>query len=445
MADWRAMGAAALGRGIAAGRIDPRALTEAYLAAIAGEDPDGQVYARLTPERARDEAAAAAVRAAGGRLSGPLDGVPISWKDNIDTAGVATEAGTRLLAGRVPEADAPVLAAATAAGLVCLGKTHLSEIAFSGLGHNPITATPPNALDAARVPGGSSSGAAVSTARGLAAAGIGTDTGGSVRIPAAWNGLVGLKTSVGRLPTLGVVPLAPSLDTVGPLARSVEDAGLLFRAMAGEAERPLPEAVRPAALLVPQALVVEDVDADPRAAFEAALDRLARAGLAPARTAAPEITEAFRTVAEVSPLVTSEAWDVWGARIAAAPGVVDPRIEARVRLGEGASPEADARARQVYRRLGASLAARIEAEGPLAMPSVASLPPRTDAIVADEIAYTAANLRALRNTRLANLLGLSAITLPLPEPMTGLMLLDGPDREDRLIAHALWIEARLAG
>ena len=199
MQDWRWMTAADLGRGIAAGVIDPVDLTEVYLAAIDAHEHRDRIYARVTHDRARAEAKAAAVRAASGFRRGPLDGVPVSWKDLFDSAGIGTEAGTALLAGRVPTRDAKVLETATAAGLVCLGKTHMSEIAFSGLGLNPITATPPCVNDAGAVAGGSSSGAAASVAFGLAAAGIGTDTGGSVRIPAAWNDLVGLKTSHGRL------------------------------------------------------------------------------------------------------------------------------------------------------------------------------------------------------------------------------------------------------
>ncbi|MDH3264989.1 MAG: amidase family protein, partial [Paracoccaceae bacterium] len=200
MDDWRKMSAGDLGRGIASGGIDPVELAEAFLEAIAAHPDASRIYARTTPERARAEAKAAAERARAGHRRHPLDGVPISWKDLFDSAGVATEAGSALLAGRVPVADAAVLANATAQGSVCLGKTHLSELAFSGLGLNPITATPPNVNDPAAVPGGSSSGAAASVAFGLAAGAIGSDTGGSVRIPAAWNDLVGLKTSVGRLP-----------------------------------------------------------------------------------------------------------------------------------------------------------------------------------------------------------------------------------------------------
>ena len=179
MADaWRAMTAGDLGRGIGAGKIDPVDLTEAYLAAIAAHPDGARIYARTTPRRARAMAMAAAGRAKAGTRIGLLDGVPLSWKDLFDAAGTACEAGSALLAGRVPARDAEVLANATAQGLVCLGKTHMSELAFSGLGLNPVTATPPCVNDPLAVPGGSSSGAAVSVGFGLAAAAIGSDTGG---------------------------------------------------------------------------------------------------------------------------------------------------------------------------------------------------------------------------------------------------------------------------
>ncbi len=162
MQDWRWKTAAELGRGIGAGEIDPTALVEVYLEAIDAHEFRDRIYVRVTHDRARAEAQAAAERAKSGMRRSALDGVPVSWKDLFDTAGVGTEAGTALLAGRVPDTDAKVLEAATAAGLVCLGKTHMSEIAFSGLGLNPITATPPCVNDHDAVPGGSSSGAGAS-------------------------------------------------------------------------------------------------------------------------------------------------------------------------------------------------------------------------------------------------------------------------------------------
>jgi len=211
---WLKMSAGDLGRGIGAGDIDPVALTRTYLDAIKSHPLQHRIYARLTEARALAEAAAAAKRATSGQRRGLLDGVPISWKDLFDTAGVATEAGCDLLKGRVPDVDAEVLKNATEAGLVCLGKTHMSELAFSGLGFNPVTQSPPSVNDADAVSGGSSSGAATSVAFDLAACGIGSDTGGSVRIPAAWNNLVGLKATKGLLSTAGVVPACRTLDCV---------------------------------------------------------------------------------------------------------------------------------------------------------------------------------------------------------------------------------------
>ncbi|MGB8813574.1 MAG: amidase, partial [Paracoccaceae bacterium] len=205
MSKWLWMTAGDLGRGIEAGKIHPVELTEAYLDAIAAHPDAARIYARTTPRRARTMAMAAAGRAKAGTRTSVLDGVPISWKDLFDAAGAACEAGSALLKGRIPTTDAEVLATATAQGLVCLGKTHMTELAFSGLGLNPSTATPPCVNDAKAVPGGSSSGAATSVAFGLAPAGIGSDTGGSVRIPAAWNDLVGLKTTHGRVSLKGVV------------------------------------------------------------------------------------------------------------------------------------------------------------------------------------------------------------------------------------------------
>ncbi|MEM1345113.1 MAG: amidase family protein [Pseudomonadota bacterium] len=438
MAEWTTVDIKAQGAAIGAGQLDPRDLAEAYLDAATAHAESANVYARLTPERARAEAAAAAERARTGQRHGPLDGVAISWKDNVDTAGIATEAGSRLLEGRVPARDAPVLTQAGQAGLVCLGKTHLSELAFSGLGLNPMAATAPNALMPGHAPGGSSSGAAASVALGLAGAGIGSDTGGSVRIPAAWNGLVGLKTTAGLIPTEGVVPLAASLDTIGPLTRTVEDAALLLAALTGKA---VTAEVAPAPrLLIAETTVLEGCDAAPLAAFEAALARLSAAGATLARRPVPEFAQAFEIAARLSPLVTYEAWAHWGATIQANPGVMYSPIERRFRQGATLTPEADRAARAEYAALSASLIERLGSHGLIALPSVPCLPPENQRLTEDDAYYTERNLLALRNTRLANMLGLSALTLPLPEPACGLMLFGPPGGEDALIAAGRYLE-----
>lgn len=439
--EWRTMSAAGLGRAIGAGEIDPRDLAEVFLGAIAAHPDTDRIYARTTPERARAGADAAAARARSGARLGPLDGVPIGWKDNYDIEGEVTEAGSMLLKGKVASRDAAAFAAATAAGLVCLGKTHMSELAFSGLGVNPITATPPNAFEPDRAPGGSSSGAAVSTALGLAAAGIGSDTGGSVRIPAGWNGLAGLKTTAGAISCEGVVPLSTTHDTVGPLARTVEDCGLLYAIMAGlPPEVPAPADLNGARFLIPETVVLEGCDAQVAAAFEAALETLAEAGARLTRAPVPEFAEAIDVAARLSPIVTTEGWRRWGETIEANPGVMYPLIERRFRAGMGGSVETDREALAEYARLSQAVQGRMEEHGPMLMPTSPCLPPKVADLLADDDYFSERNLLALRNTRLGNLLTLCALTVPSATPMAGLMLVAGPGREGKLLALGRAVE-----
>ena len=439
--EWRSMSAAGLGRAIGAGEIDPRDLAEVFLGAIAAHPDTDRIYARTTPERARAGADAAAARARSGARLGPLDGVPIGWKDNYDIEGEVTEAGSMLLKGKVASRDAAAFAAATAAGLVCLGKTHMSELAFSGLGVNPITATPPNAFEPDRAPGGSSSGAAVSTALGLAAAGIGSDTGGSVRIPAGWNGLAGLKTTAGAISTAGVVPLSTTHDTVGPLARTVEDCGLLYAIMAGlPPEVPAPADLNGARFLIPETVVLEGCDAQVAAAFEAALETLAEAGARLTRAPVPEFAEAIDVAARLSPIVTTEGWRRWGETIEANPGVMFPLIERRFRAGMGGSVATDREALAEYARLSRAVQGRMAGDGPMLMPTSPCLPPKVADLLADDDYFSERNLLALRNTRLGNLLTLCALTVPSATPMAGLMLVAGPGREGKLLALGRAVE-----
>ena len=439
---WLWMTAAALGREVGSGAIDARELTEVYLAAIDSHPQAPGIYARTTPERARAEAAAAAARADTGLRRGPLDGVPISWKDLFDTAGTATEAGSALLRGRIPDTDAAVLAAAARAGLVCLGKTHTTELAFSGLGINPVTATPPNINDPELAPGGSSSGAAASVAFGLAAAGIGSDTAGSVRVPAAWNDLVGFKPTHGRLSLAGVVPLRPGFDTVGPLCRSVEDAALLFAALAGEPAADLVgatlEDMRLLVLDDPAILPVRDA---PRTAFEAAADRLGVAG-ARIETAlpapVPAVLELFATIAP------AEAYGVWRDQIEANPESMFPPIRDRFRLGAGIAAADYVAALRILERERAAWREATAGYDAVLLPTTANLPPTLDRLLADPAYFAAENLLALRNPNLANLLGLCAVTIPTRTPSCGMMALAAPGAEARLLRLAAAMERALA-
>ncbi|WP_323766209.1 amidase [Marinovum sp.] len=431
MQDWLWMTAADLGRAIAAGEIDPEALTETYLAAIAGHEHGASVYARLTEARARAEAAAAAERARAGRRLSLLDGVPVSWKDLFDTAGVATESGTALLKGRVPARDAEVLRNASAAGLVCLGKTHMSEFAFSGLGLNPMTATPPCVNGDGAVPGGSSSGAATSLAYGLAAGAIGSDTGGSVRIPAAWNDVVGLKTSHGRVSTEGVVPLVPSFDSVGPLARTVEDAALLLAALEGRK----PVDLRGASLAGRRFAVLRTVAMDgvreaPKAAFRSAVERLRGAGALVEPVEVPEVTEAM---ALSGILFAPEAYGIWGELIETAPEKMFAPILERFRSGREASASALIVAGTVLKRCKAAYWQAVAGYDAVLMPTAANLPPDHERLLSDEGYYVTENLLTLRNTRIGNLMGGCGLSLPTGVPSCGLQMLAPPMAEERLL------------
>ncbi|RSK30721.1 amidase [Rhodovulum iodosum] len=435
------MSAGALGRGIGAGEIDPVALAEAYLGAIAAHPEAGRIYARTTPERALAEAGAARERAKTGHRLGPLDGVPVSWKDLFDTAGVATEAGSALLAGRVPGQDAEVLRNATAQGLVCLGKTHMSELAFSGLGVNPVTETPPNVHDAGAAPGGSSSGAATSVAFGLAAAAVGSDTGGSVRVPSAWNDLVGLKTTAGRLSLVGVVPLAARFDTVGPLTRTVEDAALMLAALEGGKPADLRDATLTGArLMVLTTGALDDLRDAPRAGFEMALDRLAAAGAHIEHHEAPEVAEALPLSGV---LYTTEAYATWREAIEAAPDKMFGEILKRFRAGGTHSGADYVAAWQRLDALRARWAARAAGFDAVLMPTCPISPPSVARLMEDPDYYVTENLLTLRNTRIGNLMGVPALSLPTGVPAAGITLAGLPGGEERLLRLGAAAEAAL--
>ncbi|MGB3555896.1 MAG: amidase family protein [Jannaschia sp.] len=441
MKDWLWMSGGDLGRGIATGEIDPEALCDTYLSAIADDTRRDDIFARVTEDRARSEAGAAAARAKAGTRRGPLDGVPVSWKDLFDSAGIGTEAGSALLKGRVPKDDAPVLANATHGGGVCLGKTHMSELAFSGLGLNPITATPPNRHDPALVPGGSSSGAAASVAFGLSPIGIGTDTGGSVRNPAAWNDLVGLKTGHGRMPGAGVVPLVESMDTIGPLTRNVEDAALALALLEGGRPADLAGADLAGRHLLVLADYAESSRDAPRIAFGHAVERFEAAGAVVDRAEIASV----KTAMDLTPFLFSpEAYAIWREEIEAAPDLMFDRILERFRTGRNIDA-ADVLA--AYRKRVMAQAEFLRATAgydAVLLPTSAILPPDRERLSTDEDYYVSENLMALRNTRVGNVLGLCGLTLPTGVPSCGGVALAPPLAEERLLRLGAAMESALA-
>lgn len=441
MHQWQKMTAVQLGTGIGRGEIDPVALCEMFLDAIAAHEFAPRIYARLTPERARAEAAAAKVRADEKRRLSPLDGVPVSWKDLFDSAGVRTEAGSQLLEGRVPDNDAEVLRHATAMGLVCLGKTHMSELAFSGLGLNPMTQTTPCVNDYDAVSGGSSSGAAGSVAFGLAAAAVGSDTGGSVRIPSVWNDLVGLKTTHGRLSLKGVVPLCARFDTVGPLCQTVADAAAMFAALGGETVDLTGTKVAGMRFGALQTLVMEDLAPEVAKAYDAALDQLRTAGAEIVPFEAPELLPAF---AQAGPLFTAEAFGTWGKVIEADPEKMFDQVRERFRAGRDVLASDFVAAWQMLDEARAQWGKRIAPFDAVVMPTAPTLAPNLERLMHDGEYFVSANLLALRNTRVGNLMGGCAVTLPTGTPSTGIMLNAGARQDARILRIAAAVEAALA-
>lgn len=439
--NWHNMSAADLGRGIGAGKICPVELTESFLDASQAHPQGGRIYARMMRQRALDAAAAARARARAGLRRGMLDGVPVSWKDLFDTAGVLTEAGTAMLKGRVPDSDAAVVERLTMAGMPPLGKTHMTELAFSGLGVNPMTATPPGAYDPEAAPGGSSSGAAASVRHGLAPVAIGSDTGGSVRVPAAWNDLVGLKTTAGRIPLQGAVPLAARFDTIGPLARSVEDAALTFALLDAS---PAPDlrgaSLKGARLMVLETVALDGLDPVIAAAFEATVDRLAAAGAQITRRNLPDTDEAM---ALAGVLYTSECYGTWAAMIDSYHDRMFPPVLDRFRAGGEHAAHVYVTAWQQLDALRASYAAATAGFDAVLVPTTPNLPPQTRALLADHDYFTSENLRTLRNTRIGNLMGLCSLTVPTETPTAGICLMAGPMQETRLLRLGAATEAAL--
>lgn len=434
-------GAAQQGRAIMAGLLDPVEQVEAMLDGITRHPFSDRIFARQTPERARAEAIAAHDRARADQRRGLLDGVGLVWKDNIDTAGLATEAGSRLLEGRIPARDAEILRRATEAGTVCLAKTHMTELAFSGLGINTETATPPNAHDPALAPGGSSSGTAVAVALGLAPAGIGSDTGGSIRLPAAWNSLVGFKPTAGALPGAGIVPLCLTFDAPGPLAHTVEDCALIHAVFAGIPDPDLTGAdVAGMHFMVLDGLPFEGAQDMPVAAFEAAVERLARKG---ARLTRVDQPSARAALAAGTPLYAPEAYGLWHDVIEAAPDRMNANILTRFRGGKDMSAPDYVAGWQRLRQAQAEWAQAVAGFDAVLLPTSPILPPDVARLNDDADYFVTQNMLTLRNTRLGNVLGLPGISLPTGRDACGLMAFGRAGADLDLLRVATAIEAAL--
>jgi aspartyl-tRNA(Asn)/glutamyl-tRNA(Gln) amidotransferase subunit A len=432
---------------LAAGRISSRALVEQCLARIA--DPDGEgarSFIKVHAESARATADAMDLLRRAGRAPSRYAGIPVSLKDLFDIAGEPTPAGSRVLADAPPAAaHAPVVQRMLAAGFVPVGRTNMTEFAFSGLGINPHYGTPRSPWDRAggRIPGGSSSGTAVSVSDRMAVAGLGTDTGGSCRIPAAFCGIVGYKPTARRVPITGVLPLAPSLDSVGPLAPSVTCCAMIDAVLADEAPA-LPTAANldGLRLAVPDNVVLDGMDATVAAAFEQVLAALSRAGVRVSRIAVPEFVDVSAVNAKGG-FAASEAYAWHRALLAEKGDGYDPRIRLRIERGERMSAADYVELVAARGRLIAALNGRTRDVDALIMPTVPIVPPRI-AELEDERAYNRINMHILRNTALANFFDRCSISLPCHlagEAPVGVMLVGETLGDAKLFSIAVAIES----
>lgn len=443
--------AAALGRAIAAGDLDPVGLAEAYLERI--EAQTSPVFLAITRDRALAEARAAKHRASLGRMLSPLDGVPIAWKDLVDMAGERTTAASDIFRDApVADADAPIVANATAAGMVSLGKLNLTEFAYSGIGLNPHYGTPlnPRATDGPRSPGGSSSGSGAAVAGHLAPIAIGTDTGGSVRIPAAFNGVTGYKSSEGRIDSQGVFALSRTLDTVGPLAQTVEDCILADAAMRGTVggmiRRAAPDRLR---VFVPESVVMDDLEPEVAANFDATLARLEEIGVVVTRGPLAEFAEAAALAGEIGTITAAEAYFEHAKRVDGPDrDRIDRRVVARIDMGKAISAAGLIRLQRARAAAMQSLEAKLDG-ALIAMPTAPHVAPLTAPLEADDALFHKVNLLTLRNTAIGNFLNLPGVAIPNGTGAAGMptsFLLSAPaNNDDRLLGAALALETTIRG
>ncbi len=415
---------------------------EQALARIA--DPKGEgARACLTVYRdtARAAAEASDARAARGDSLGPLDGVIVSIKDLFDVAGEPTRAGSKILAEEAAPAaaDAVVVQRLRQAGAVIIAKTNMTEFAFSGIGANPHFGTPGNPADRRRVPGGSSAGAPVAVADGMCDIAIGTDTGGSVRIPAALCGLVGFKPSRQRVPTQGAFPLSKTLDSVGPIARGVADCAKADAIMAGEEFGRLePLALAGLRFGLPDGLLLERLDDIVGPAFKSAVARLDAGGVRLSHEDLPLLDD-WVAVNERGGVIPPEACVVHRDRLRRRGADIDPNVRIRIERGCAVSEADFAEIPRARRRLVAAMEARLAGLDLLVMPTSTIVAP-TIAEVDDPKVFAARNAAVLRNTSMVNFFDLSAISLPLPASLpVDLMLVarNGQDRRLLRIADAV--------
>ncbi|MDC3090503.1 amidase [Paracoccaceae bacterium] len=420
------------------GRICPEELTRFYLEKISTDPKSKDVFTEVLKNSAIDSARESKKRNKTGMRKGVLDGIPISVKDLADIRGHLTRGGSSLTNTKKAKKNAVFVDKLYSEGVVLLGKTHMTELAFSGLGLNPTTATPPNPFNERLVSGGSSSGSAVSVSRNYCLASIGSDTGGSVRIPAAWNNLVGLKTTHNIIDLTGVLRLCPSFDTLGPICRSVEDTHFLFNAMTnGNFKRPRKLKPEKLKFLIIKNMFFEDIDSDINNSFNIAIEKIIQRGATVEYKSLPEIDTAFEISKTVFP---AEAYGIWQHAIEKNPEKMFVPIRERFRSGREIAAHNYIFSLYKLFDLRMSFLQKVLGFDAILAPTSPIKPPCISRLLDNHDFFTEKNLMALRNTRIANSLNLCALTLPTKTNFSGLMLMGRPNSEIELMCVGLSIE-----
>jgi aspartyl-tRNA(Asn)/glutamyl-tRNA(Gln) amidotransferase subunit A len=442
---------ATLADDLAAGRTTSRKLVEACLTRIADPAGEGQrAFIHVDKEAALSAADGMDALRKAGAAPSPYAGIPVSIKDLFDIKGQVTRAGSRALEDSAPaEADAPAVARLRRAGFVVIGRTNMTEFAYSGIGINPHYGTPKSAWkrDVGYVPGGSSSGAAVSVVDRMAYGALGTDTGGSCRIPAAFNGITGFKPTQARVPLDSGVPLSTTLDSFGPLANTVACCAVLDSVLADEPIRPLaPRPVKGLRLAVPTTVVLDELDVEVAETFERALETLAKQGALIERIEFPEFLD-VGLIGIKGGFAAAESY-AWHRFLLTAKGdVYDPRVSVRIMRGEAITVPDYIEMLNARRSLVARAAARIAPYDALVMPTTANAPPKI-ADLADDQAFARENIRALRNCTFINMIDGCAISLPAHrhgDVPVGLMLAQSGGNDRKLLEIAAGVEGVVRG
>ncbi|QND56816.1 amidase [Mesorhizobium huakuii] len=424
---------------------------EIILSRLANRAADEKVFTKLYAEAARAAADASDARSRAGVTLGPLDGTIVSIKDLFDVAGEATTAGSLMLRTAAPALrDAAIVSRLRQAGAVIIGKTNMTEFAFTAIGDNMHYGTPGNAADASRIPGGSSSGAGVSVGEGTSDISIGSDTGGSIRIPAALNGVVGFKPTARRVPLTGAFPLSATLDSIGPLALSVAACAVADAAMAGEEPPPLHLPLPLAGLRVgiPRGRLFEDTESEISAAFDRSLAKIERTGARLVEISIDDFIADMRTVTKRGSIAAMEGAEIhadWLATGASVP--VDPHVSGP--LSRAAMLPTPVYIRALRRRsaLVTAMDERLTSVDALALPTTPVTAPTIVSLAEDAELRDRVEGLLLRNTQVANQFDLCAISLPMPG-MTlpaGLMLVARNGHDRHLLRIAAEVERLLGG